>query len=521
MKELPQGWTLASIGDVTGGAEQHHLRPEEQFDYIDISSIDRELKKIVNPQRLTGDKAPSRARQVVKAGDVLVSMTRPNLNAVALVTHEWDGQIASTGFDVLRPIEIESRWLFNLVKTDDFIAAMSARVQGALYPAVRPRDIRGYVIPLAPLNEQKRIADSLDALLTRVDACRERLDRVPQILKRFRQAVLAAATSGALTEGWRSTDSLEWRLYVLADIADIQGGVTKDSKKQQATDEEVPYLRVANVQRGYLDLNEIKTIRIPSSKITSVLLEPGDILFNEGGDIDKLGRGWVWEGQISRCSFQNHVFRARLFDKSYQPKYISWWGNSRGVEYFLRQGKQTTNLASINKTMLSNLPISLPPPEEQQEIVRRVEALFVFADRLEARYTAARAQVENMTPALLAKAFRGELMPQDPNDEPASELLKRIKEQKTNQPEQKRKPQTNTIKKERRMNTKAATTLNELVSALDQLGGDATADRLLIESGLSDDIDRFFELLREGRNTLLDVPVGSNRPIRRIVDANQ
>lgn len=104
------------------------------------------------------------------------------------------------------------------------------------------------VIP--PLNEQKRIADKLDVLLTRVGACRERLDRVPQILKRFRQAVLAAATSGALTEEWRSADLPEWRQVCLSDIADIQGGVTKDSKKQLATDEEVPYLRVANVQRG-------------------------------------------------------------------------------------------------------------------------------------------------------------------------------------------------------------------------------------------------------------------------------
>ncbi|MEZ0208738.1 MAG: restriction endonuclease subunit S, partial [Candidatus Paceibacterota bacterium] len=148
---------------------------------------------------------------------------------------------------------------------------------------------------------------------------------------------------------------------------------------------------------------------------------------NEGGDIDKLGRGWVWEGQIAKCSFQNHVFRARLYDKANQPKYISWWGNSCGLDYFLRAGKQTTNLASINKSMLSSLPISLPSAEEQTEIVRRVESLFACADRLEARYAIARNQIEKLTPSLLAKAFRGELAPQDPNDEPASALLERIR----------------------------------------------------------------------------------------------
>jgi type I restriction enzyme S subunit len=186
-------------------------------------------------------------------------------------------------------------------------------------------------------------------------------------------------------------------------------------------------LRVANVQRGVLDLTEVKRIRVPARKLTDLLLEPGDVLFNEGGDIDKVGRGWIWEGQIDRCTFQNHVFRARLHDSAVQPKYVSWWGNSRGLGYFLRAGKQTTNLASINKSMLSGLPILLPPNDEQAEIVRRVEALFSYADRMQARYADAQAQVERLTPSLLAKAFRGQLVPQDPNDEPASVLLERIR----------------------------------------------------------------------------------------------
>ena len=200
-------------------------------------------------------------------------------------------------------------------------------------------------------------------------------------------------------------------------------------------DEEVPYLRVANVQRGYLDLSEIKTIRIPSDKLETLLLETGDILFNEGGDIDKLGRGWVWEGQIARCSFQNHVFRARLYDQNQQPKYISWWGNYRGLDYFLSAGKQTTNLASINKTMLSKLSISLPPYAEQHEIVRRVAALFNLADTIEKRVAAATARADRLTQAILAKAFRGELVPTEAelarregrSYEPAAALLERIR----------------------------------------------------------------------------------------------
>jgi restriction endonuclease S subunit len=329
-------------------------------------------------------------------------------------------------------------------------------------------------IPLAPFNEQKRIADKLDALLARVDACRERLDRVSLILKRFRQAVLAAATAGRLTKDWReesrtcrpSSASIEelqeftfedaacfgayrfpscWGVVRLQEIADVDGGVTKDTKKQNPLDEELPYLRVANVQRGFLDLSEVKTIRVPSQRIEDLLLKPGDILFNEGGDLDKLGRGWVWSGEIERCTFQNHVFRVRLHDATFEPKFFSWYGNSRGFDYFVQSGKQTTNLASINKTLLSALPVVVPSADEQREIVRRVEGLFDYADRLEARYQAARAQVERLTPSLLAKAFRGELVPQDPDDEPASVLLERIRAERASaaaQPKQSRRRPT-------------------------------------------------------------------------------
>jgi len=318
--------------------------------------------------------------------------------------------------------------------------ALRQSAHGVAMPHITKAGMEAWEIGLPPFSEQKRIADKLDTVLTRVEACRDRLARVAPLLKRFRQSVLAAATSGRLTEDWRSTNAPEWlwRDVVLSDIANIQGGVTKDAGKQSASDEEVPYLRVANVQRCYLDLNDIRTIRVPPLKLESLLLKPGDILFNEGGDLDKLGRGWIWEGQIARCSFQNHVFRARLFDLNCHPKYISWWGNTQGLEYFVQNGKQTTNLASINKTMLKNLPISLPPLAEQTEIVRRVETLFAFADRLEARLKTAQTAADRLTPALLAKAFRGELVPQDPNDEPAAELLKRLAASRDAAPKAKR-----------------------------------------------------------------------------------
>ncbi len=352
---------------------------------------------------------------------------------------------------VLRAIDVaaDRRYLagyLNIFNYNGFVTG-STRLkltQGAM---------RSIPVSVAPLPEQKRIADKLDALLARVNACRERLARVPTILKRFRQSVLAAATSGELTREWREArgddggiqlfqiedaDAIgdysfpaSWSARRLSDIATIAGGMTKDSKKQAAEFTVLPYLRVANVQRGYLDLSQVKTIRVPPDRVAELLLRAGDILFNEGGDIDKLGRGWVWNDELPACVFQNHVFRARLLDPKFEARYFSWYGNSRGYEYFLARGKQTTNLASINKSVLSALPVAVPPVEEQAEIVRRVQELFQFASRMDRNCSSATANVGALTPSALARAFRGELVPQNPNDEPASELLARLRAQQT------------------------------------------------------------------------------------------
>ncbi|HYE68720.1 MAG TPA: restriction endonuclease subunit S, partial [Anaerovoracaceae bacterium] len=302
--------------------------------------------------------------------------------------------------------------------------------------------------------------DKLDYLVSRVDVCRTHMDRVPGIIKRFRQAILFMATNGQLTKDWRIKIGLEneehqdstkrfdfpdtncfgtyefpvsWAIHRLGEIADITGGITKDSKKQNPNDEEIPYLRVANVQRGFLDLAEVKTIRVPADRLNELKLQPGDILFTEGGDLDKLGRGWIWSGEIETCVFQNHVFRARLKDERYSPKFFSFYGNSRGYDYFLTYGKQTTNLASINKSLLEALPVVVPHPDEQHEIVRRIEVLFAHADQLEARYRSAKELIESLPGVILGKAFRGELVPQDLNDEPAAVLLERIKMERAKQ----------------------------------------------------------------------------------------
>jgi restriction endonuclease S subunit len=165
-----------------------------------------------------------------------------------------------------------------------------------------------------------------------------------------------------------------WTWTTLGEIADVVGGVTKDSKKQSDPALPlVPYLRVANVQRGYLDLEKITEIRVPERTVEKLRLQPGDVLLNEGGDRDKLGRGWVWNGQIPNCIHQNHVFRARLAEKTLHPKLLAWFANDCARDWFEQNATQSVNLASISLSKIKQLPIPLPPYEEQFRIVEVLE----------------------------------------------------------------------------------------------------------------------------------------------------
>lgn len=423
MRELPEGWVECAIGDVSGQPQQKQPAAGVEFTYIDISSVDRETKAITNPQRLMGDKAPSRARQLVQTGDVLVSMTRPNLNAVTLVGPDHDGQIASTGFDVMRPVNTDPRWLFFAVRTNEFVESMTDLVQGALYPAVRPRDIRSYKFPLAPLAEQKRIADKLDALLARVDACRARLDAVPRLLRRFRQAVLAAATSGELTAEWRKDEEENWPKVTVASISDVGTGTTPHRANSLFyAPNGIPWITSAATGKPF--------VTAAQEFVTPAVLKSGRLKLYPVGTllVAMYGEGKT-RGQVSELSIQatiNQACAAIVVDESKASRsFVKLALQANYLE--MRDMAEGGNQPNLNIGKIKNFELPLPPLLEQAEIVRRVEALFAFADRLESRYRAARAQVDRLTPSLLAKAFRGELVPQDPNDEPASALLARIR----------------------------------------------------------------------------------------------
>jgi type I restriction enzyme S subunit len=162
----------------------------------------------------------------------------------------------------------------------------------------------------------------------------------------------------------------EWEVLALHEVVQVRTGIALNSKRKFIDPITAHYLRVANVQDGYLDLSEMKTIQVERSDLERYRVHPGDVLMNEGGDLDKLGRGCLWGGQYAPCVHQNHVFVVRC-NAAVLPAFLNkWTETSTARRYFMVAGKQTTNLASINKTQLGGLPIVTPPVSEQTRMVR-------------------------------------------------------------------------------------------------------------------------------------------------------
>lgn len=409
--DLPMGWTSARISEVSTKCEQRTPEGTEEVIYVDIGSIDREHKRIATPQTLFGHEAPSRARKVINTGDVLVSLTRPNLNAVALVPAHLNEQIASTGFEVIKPVGVDARYIFGITRSHHFIETISGVVQGALYPAAKSADVQNYTIPLPPLAEQKEIADRLDKLLAQVAATQARLARIPEIIKQFRQSVLAAAVSGKLTEEWRKRSKLPSPKEIKLDQIICEGPQNGLYKAQGFYGEGVRIIRIDGFYDGEIvDWHKVKRLSLEDSEYSKWKLEIGDILVNRVNSIEYLGKSAIVRELPEPAVFESNIMKFRVNPDEAIPEYIvKFLCSTTGLSQLRQNAKLAVNQASINQQDVKNCQVYLPVPQEQTEIVRRVEQLFAYADSIEQQAKAAKERVDNLTQAILAKAFRGEL----------------------------------------------------------------------------------------------------------------
>lgn len=190
-----------------------------------------------------------------------------------------------------------------------------------------------------------------------------------------------------LREGYKQTEvgviPEDWDVLPLCHLAQIRGGIAKNSNVDVSDPISVHYLRVANVQDGYLDLSEMSKIELSRHDLNRYTVLPGDVLMNEGGDLDQLGRGALWRGEFNPCVHQNHVFVVRC-KPTLLPNYLNvWTATSPARRFFLRVGKQTTNLASISKNSLGGLPVAVPPLLEQQAIAEALSDADALIESLE------------------------------------------------------------------------------------------------------------------------------------------
>lgn len=233
-------------------------------------------------------------------------------------------------------------------------------------------------ILLPPTSEQEAIVQFLDAMERKVSRFVRNRRRLIEVLNEQKQVVITHAVTRGLNPNarlkpsgidWLNDVPAHWPFARLKDVADVHTGITLGKNYGSVPTRPYPYLRVANVQVGRVDLRTVKEVAVPESEARGSMLQAGDVLMTEGGDIDKLGRGCVWNAEISNCIHQNHIFAVRCRATILPEFLVGLMGSRHGRAYFQLTAKQTTNLASTNSSTLRAFPFFLPPVVEQRTIL--------------------------------------------------------------------------------------------------------------------------------------------------------
>lgn len=329
--------------------------------------------------------------------------------------------LVSPAYTILRKQKkANSRYLKHLLKSAPFISELNTAVTGIREGKnISFAEMAYSLLPLPPQDEQDSIVAFLDQRTAEIDAAISKKERLIELLNEQRSVqVNRAVTLGmdqsvSLRKGeseWVESIPEHWEVIPLKHISTVQSGVTLGKNYASTkTTKSFPYLRVANVQDGYIDLSTVTEIVLPVREAKNYLLRAGDILVTEGGDIDKLGRGNCWDGQIEECLHQNHVFAVRIL-KRVRPEFVALiTGVSYARRYFTTTANKTTNLASTNKTKLGNLPVLVPPLPEQ-------DAILDFCKQVKAQYDALISSVsreisalKEMKSSLIAEAVTGRI----------------------------------------------------------------------------------------------------------------
>ncbi|MCL4670364.1 restriction endonuclease subunit S [Burkholderia pseudomallei] len=319
-------------------------------------------------------------------GDVAFAKVTPcfeNGKGAVMGNLEGGAGFGTTELTVLRPkADTNARFLHYVVLSERFRQLGAAAMLGAGGLKRVPDEFtRDFATPWPDVSAQARIAKFLDEKTARIEALIAKKEQLLAKLSEYRYSYASslmtrglnpnAAIAGTSFPEVNAVPS-HWSVKRLKFLGEVRSGVAKGKDLGDKDTVPVPYLRVANVQDGYVDLTEVLEIEVGQNEVSRYLLQKGDVLMNEGGDNDKLGRGTVWEGQIDPCIHQNHVFAVRLFDVSLAEWVARFTSTDAARSYFFLRSKQSTNLASINQSNVRELPVPMPPAKERLAILEEL-----------------------------------------------------------------------------------------------------------------------------------------------------
>ena len=391
-------WPTKPLGELILPTEQRdpRLKPAEEFSYVDIAGIDNEAKAIAATKRIVGAEAPSRARKVIRNGDVIVSTVRPNLNAVALVPTTLDNQICSTGFSVLRPSdEVLSGYLFAFTRSPFFIDSLVARTTGANYPAVNDGEVKGVPVPVPPLAEQERIVKLLDEA--------DELRKLRAVADRRTATIIPALFHEMFGDPFSSTKGSP--VVPVEEAGRVQLGRQRAPKYQTGKFTR-PYVRVANVFEDEIDVSDLLSMDFDKRDFEQYRLKHGDILLNEGQSTELVGRPAMWRNEVHDCCFQNTLVRFQADKERVLPDFAL----AVFLAYF-REGKfsnissKTSNVAHLGAGRFAKMPFPLPPLSVQKKFAARVTEFRA----MRAEQATSHLCIEALFQSLLHRAFQGEL----------------------------------------------------------------------------------------------------------------
>lgn len=434
MSEIPESWVEVRFRDINtfvARSVDPSVYPEELFELYSVPTFPTR-----KPEMLFGREIGS-TKQVVEPGDVLVCKINPRINRVWQVMAAKEcPQIASSEWIVMRAPGLCEGFLRHYFASPVFRELICDGVTGVGGSLTRaqPKRVAEFPVPIAPLPEQNRIAHKLDSLLARVDGCRKRLDNISGLLSSLRQSVLAVATSGELTREWRKDRGIRqlWREVALGELlTDVRYGT---SKKCAYEPSKIPVLRIPNVADGTISLKDMKYADFDEDEKAKLALLPGDLLMiRSNGSIGLVGRTALVSAREAGYLYAGYLIRLRPDIEQVRSAYLSVFLESPASRACIElTARSTTGVNNINAEEIRGFQVQMPCLDEQDEIVRRVDSLFTWVRNLEVRCKSAQLKVDLLTSATLAKAFRGDLVPQDPNDELAVELLAKIQAERSN-----------------------------------------------------------------------------------------